>query len=530
MTSPSDDEVNLDELQLRAQGHIPQLPRRFSFMSLLAFGFAIMNSWIGFVSLLLTSLSLGGPPAAFWSTIVACVAAWIIAAGLAELASAFPSSGGQYHFTFMVAPIEYRAPLAFVTGWLSVLAYLFATSSGAIFIAESVVGLAEVYHPGYHAETWHVWLVFAAVIITAFVAVTIAPSIVPKTQSLFFWTSVLGVTAITVTLLAVSPSKQSAATTFTAYQNSSGWPSGMSFMLAVGQSMWSFSCIDSATHIAEEIPQPGKYVPRAMMIGMALGLITSIGFSLAIIFSATDFQAIAASPSPMYEAYGQAMQSTEGATVFAFILIFIYYGAALGLMTTTGRLIWAFSRDGGLPFSRVFERIDEKRAVPVNSNLLSCVFCLAYGLIYIGSEVAFNVFISSAILFMNLSYTIPQAVLLFRGNRREVLVARHFDLGNVLGVFCNVFAVLWMGLYTVIFCFPLALPTNAKGMSYVSVVLAGALLFVAALWFLGGKRRTFIGPVTAIDALEAVNIASTMPMGKLDRERASESAAIEAMR
>ena len=92
------DVMDIDELQLRSQGHVGQLPRQFSITSLIAFAFSIMNSWIGFVSLLLTTLTMGGPTVAFWGAIVAWAAATIIAAGLAELASAFPSSGGQYQY------------------------------------------------------------------------------------------------------------------------------------------------------------------------------------------------------------------------------------------------------------------------------------------------------------------------------------------------------------------------------------------------------------------------------------------------
>ena len=57
----------------------------------------------------------------------------IIAAGLAELASAYPSSGGQYHFAFMVSSVKTRAFAAFITGWLSTLAWCLTTTSAAIY-------------------------------------------------------------------------------------------------------------------------------------------------------------------------------------------------------------------------------------------------------------------------------------------------------------------------------------------------------------------------------------------------------------
>lgn len=55
---------------------------------------------------------------------------------MAELASAYPSAGGQYHFAFMVSTRKYRAFVAFVMGWLSALAWVLTTTSAAIFCGE----------------------------------------------------------------------------------------------------------------------------------------------------------------------------------------------------------------------------------------------------------------------------------------------------------------------------------------------------------------------------------------------------------
>ena len=284
-----------------------------------------------------------------------------------------------------------------------------------------------------------------------------------------------------------------------------------------------FTCVDSATHVAEEIPSPGKNVPRAMLTGMFIGILTMIAFSLGINFSVNDFSKIADCPTPMYEAYLQATQSEGAALLFTIWLIFIYFGALLGMLTTSGRLIWAFSRDNGFPFSWFLGKINEKLSVPANANILACVFCVLYGVIYVGSEVAFNVFISSAILFLNISYTIPQAVLLFRGNRDAHLPARHFNLGKWLGPFCNIFSIAWMAFYTVMFCFPLKTPTDAQGMNYVCVIVLAAVIFIGVLWFGTGKRHSFTGPIVEIDAVQAVNIATTETMdAKLDQERAHE--------
>ncbi|OKP14870.1 hypothetical protein PENSUB_5466 [Penicillium subrubescens] len=58
------------------------------------------------------------------------------AAGLAELASAYPSSAGQYHFVYMVTPPKYRALVAFILGWLSVVAWALTSASTALVCGE----------------------------------------------------------------------------------------------------------------------------------------------------------------------------------------------------------------------------------------------------------------------------------------------------------------------------------------------------------------------------------------------------------
>lgn len=73
--------------------HIPQI---FSTLSAVAMAFSITNTWIGYSATFVPPLLAGGGPAVVFALVLACLACTIIALGLAELSSAFPSSGGQY--------------------------------------------------------------------------------------------------------------------------------------------------------------------------------------------------------------------------------------------------------------------------------------------------------------------------------------------------------------------------------------------------------------------------------------------------
>lgn len=241
-----------------------------------------------------------------------------------------------------------------------------------------------------------------------------------------------------------------------------------------------------------EMPHPRKNVPRAMGLTMLIGLFTVITWTIAFMFSVSDLDEVMNSPTPYLTVYFQAIHNDGVALFFTVWLWLAYLSATISCYATSGRLVWAFSRDNGLPFSNFFRKVHPTLEMPVNATVLTCVFAILYGLIYIGSTTAFNSFISVSILGLNVTYTVPQAILAIRG-RDKVLPPRPFALGKWLGLFCNVFSSIWIAMYTVWFCFPTFLPVEAQNMNYLSVIAVGALLFIGLSWFLG-KRKTFVGP------------------------------------
>lgn len=106
--------------------------------------------------------------------------------------------------------------------------------------------------------------------------------------------------------------------------------------------------------------------------------------------------------------------------------------------------------------------------------------------------------VNTAILFLQTSCVIPQAILLYRG-RDQVLPKRYFNLGK-LGPFVNGTAVAWVVFLDVLYCFPTVRPVTAQNMSYVTVVVTGLLSFVVILWFTT-KRGTFTGPQINVELM-----------------------------
>jgi choline transport protein len=285
----------------------------------------------------------------------------------------------------------------------------------------------------------------------------------------------------------------------------------------------SYVCIDAATHLSEEIDKPGTHVPRAIVLATVLALVCNVAFTLAALFAVQSIDTVMASELPIYDVLSQAIPS-DGAVLFLLIwLDLVFISTVPGALLTTGRLVWAFARDGGLPHSPFFGRISNRYQVPVNATLLSTAFCLLFGLIYIGSTVAFNTFISSAIVFAFLSYAVPQGLLLLAG--RDTLPERYFDLGDTFGMCINVISVVFVFVFSILFCFPFSVPTSVTSMNYVSVVSVAASLLIAASWLGGGKKQSFTGPVMLGNILQGIDPGPNL--GRNGKKALSHSKACE---
>ncbi|KAI3572714.1 amino acid/polyamine transporter I [Fusarium oxysporum f. sp. albedinis] len=484
----------------------PEMPQIFSLLSTLAIAFSITNTWIGYSATFVPPLLAGGGPAVVFCLVLACFACTVLALGLAELSSAFPSSGGQYHYAFMVSTEKYRAPVAFTVGWISILGWLFTTASTVVFCSQTSLVITSLYHPTYIWKAWQVWLVYVLIVVLSGVLIVTLPRWIPTAEKIFLFSSLLGLFVAFITILSTSSPKQPAKVVFAEWVNVTGWPDGLAFLLATGQAMYGFLGLDGATHIAEEMPNPERTVPKVIALIMAIGTVTSIPWSIAMLFSTTDLDQVAAAPIPVFEVFMQAIRSESAATFFTVWITFIYFGALVSCYVTSGRLIWAFSRDGGLPYSPIFSKIHPTLQAPVNATALAGVFMILFGLLYVASSAAYNSIIGLAIMATNITCSIPQAILIIRG--RNIMPKRYFDLGKVAGPFCNIFATCYALLYTALFCFPLSLPVTAESMNYQAVVLVGTLAFIAVLWW-GGKRKTFQGPVLDAESHLAVTDCET---------------------
>lgn len=98
--------------------------------------------------------------------------------------------------------------------------------------------------------------------------------------------------------------------------------------------------------------------------------------------------------------------------------------------------------------------------------------------------------VGAAIIFLQTSCALPQAILLWRG--RHIMPERPFSLGR-FGFAINLISVLWVILLDILCFFPIERPVTKENMNYVSVVSVGLTVTVLALYFYS-KKGEYLGP------------------------------------
>ncbi|GKZ46924.1 hypothetical protein AbraIFM66951_010095 [Aspergillus brasiliensis] len=482
------------------------MPRQFNWLSTLGISFSITNAWAGYmVSILVKApvtsseapngmqsnfgqiLAYGGPRLVIFGSICAFVVQIIVILGLSELTSAFPSTGGQYYLCYMLSPTKSKRFSAFVVGCPDDR----CRSSGIQMITASLAGIVRFWHPEYTAAQWHIYLVYIATSLLTLVPIFLAPSKINWTVHTALFLSLTGMALIIIMSLGMCREKQPVSFLLQSGHGESGWNEGTAWMLGIMNAMYCMTGIDAAIHISEELPQPEKRVPQAMTLSVILGIATCLPLSVALMLCMSDMEAVVNSELPSMELIYQATKS-KGVTTFLSVWLLIVYAASVpSQWVTCGRIAWAMARDINSPSARYFAKVDDKLKFPVRATVASFGFVAIYSLLYLVSSGAFNMITNSAVLFLNITYVVPQGIVLVSG-RAGALPRRYLNLG-CLGYLCNAFVIPWIVVLGVFVCLPLGLPVEAESMNYTSAVLIGLFGIVLLLWHQLG-RIAFQGP------------------------------------
>ncbi|KAK5170645.1 uncharacterized protein LTR77_005234 [Saxophila tyrrhenica] len=391
-----------------------------------------------------------------------------------------------------------------------------AAATGTYLGGLIIQSMVALNNPSYTPTRWQGTLILYAVLLVTLFVNTVLVRILPGLEGLILILHVVGFFAIMIPVVYLAPISDNAFV-WTEFNNSfSGYHSaGLSWFIGQSASAILFIGYDGACHMAEEVQNAAVnvreniikdhlnvadrflyQVPRAMFFTIFIN--GAMGFATYIFMLYSFGNPVAALTSPyglpFIEIFYNATQSKAGTTAMISLLVAMYIFATFGFVASASRQAWAFSRDNGLPLSRLWRRVDSRWAIPTYTIFLTGLINALLGLINIGSSVAFNAIVSLVVSAYLSSYFIPIALMIRKRLRHEPIRFGPWNLGR-WGLPVNCVAAVYT-LVTVVFTFfPPSVPVDAQTMNYSCAVYGGVVVLGLVYYVLRG-HKFYVGPST----------------------------------
>lgn len=478
-----------DDVRLLARmGYAQELRRRMSGFSNFAISFSIICILAGGITSLQLGIGAIGGAAAGIAWPVGAAFAAIVALGMAQVASAFPTAGGLYHWSSILGGRGW----GWATAWLNLGGLLFVTAAVNVGAWSLLVG---AFAPllGIDPAGLGVGHQIAGVTAIAASQALCNHRGIRLTTLLtdFSGWLILAVTAVlTVALLVCAPALEwSRLWTFTNFSGEAGggvWPQqaglGVLFLLGLMWPIYTITGFDASAHTAEETVGAARNVPRgilrAVLISGAAGWVMVAAFVLAL----PDLAAGAKQGANIFFwLVEQVLPPTLGHVLLIGIAIANYL-CGLACVTSTSRMMFAFARDGGLPASATLRRVNPQTQTPVAAIWTTAALAVACTLY----SPAYSTLTTACVILLYLSYVMPGLAGFFAYGRTWTTMGP-FDLGRglyralVAVAAAGVAVLVWVGVQ----------PPNEKALP---VTVAAVLVLTVAWW--AGVRRRFRGPPT----------------------------------
>lgn len=184
------------------------------------------------------------------------------------------------------------------------------------------------------------------------------------------------------------------------------------------------------------------------------------------------------------------------------IIILIAFFTIVTIMAGSSRQLFAFARDGALPYSRWIAAVRPGYDVPVNAILVIFAVAAALSLINIGSTLAFSIITSLGTGTLTLSYIITISVVVWRKITGQPLLPSRFNMGKWFGLFVNLVSLGWLWIVLIMAAFfPLFPNPTPATMNWAIVVVGGVIVF-SIIYFFVWARKHYDGPVEYVRKLD----------------------------
>jgi len=460
---------DIDRRQLHGFGYAQQLFREMGGFSNFAISFSIISILTGAVTLYGYGLNAGGPLVMTLGWPLVTVFTLAVAAGLAQLASAFPTAGAMYHWASILGGPGW----GWFTAWFN-FAGQFAILAGISF------GCAEFMTPllGLESTSTNKLIVYAAILLSQGILNHIGIRLVARLNDVSAWYHIFGGAILVGALFLLAP-KQPAAFLLKSDFTALPYPYWWAFLLGLLQAQWTYTGYDASAHITEETVDPSRNAPWGLFNSVAVSAIFGYVMLLAVTMSIQDLPAAAAASNPFIRIIETALGTTFGRMILWMVTLAMWF-CGLSSVTSNSRMIFAFARDRGMPASHIWSRISTKYRSPAPAIWLAIGVAF---LIAVYSR-AYSVVVSISTIGLYVSYGIPILLGLLAQRNGKWRHRGPWHLGK-WSAFNAVTAILWIAFIIVLFVAP---PNQLTGYTF------AGLLIILAIYYRVDVRRWFRGP------------------------------------
>lgn len=500
---------------LHGMGYAQELQRSMSKFSNFAISFSIICILSGGINSFAQAVSSVGGAGGGIGWIVGSALSGMFALAMAQIASAFPTAGGLYHWGSILGNRFW----GWLTAWLNLLGLI--TVLGAINIGTAYFFTGTFGSMfGFEGTDWQI-VGFVAVItviqaIFNHVGIKVTTFLTDISGYIIFATTAVLVVACLYYAPAIDISRL---WTFTNYSGAAGgevFPQSDNiaylFLLCLLLPVYTITGYDASAHTSEETKNAAHSVPRGIVSAVFWSAIVGWIMICAIILAIPDMDAAAAQGwGVFFGTMDTILPAGLKMTIYFFILI-AQLLCGLATVTSASRMLFAFSRDDGVPgFSKPLATVSPQYRTPVNAIWTATVLCILYVVlalsIKVGETSIYVIVVNSTLVFLFLSFTIPliAGMLAYGGPKWPqpgpwAMSAGVYKLVTVL-------SVIGMG----IILFIAVAPPNER----VLYVVLGFIAIALVVWVAVENRR-FEGPPTGdrIAARKAAIAAAEAAVGE----------------
>jgi amino acid transporter len=354
---------SIEEQQLNALGYEQQFERKMSLWSNFALGFLYLSPLVGVFSLFALGVSTAGPPSIFWILIVGA-GQFLVTLVFGEVVAQYPLAGGIYQWARRLWSGRYAWSLS----WIYVFAVIIGITTTALFSADFVVALfSDTQSLDTGASPAARGVIATIVIAISLVLNSTGTKTLARIAKIGLAAELSGVILVGLYLL-IFNRHQPFSVLFDTLGAGSGEGYAGAFLGSALVGLLLCYGFEACGEVAEEVPNPGRRIPRAMQLTVVVGCCASFFSFAGYLLAAPDLVAIVngdiTNPIP---AILLSSLGIVGTKLFLVVALISFVACVMGQQAAASRLVYSFARDNMFPGSHRFAKMSPKRHVPINA-------------------------------------------------------------------------------------------------------------------------------------------------------------------